>query len=225
MCVCVYTHKHPPTHTDYDTAAVLTQFDEGEWERVTYNDYWNAKHKLPLTLLEHASARGNDQRALHHAAAMFASLVATHPEPPDYFWRNAGIAFGRLRAKGRAHACRMVGYFGGFLERTDESPHDPAVADIARLVRNFLAHVQVVAARAAAAAAPPPPPPPAADARERGGGPDALECEPSEVARAKAGYLRHHARLRSEPPPPAPPPAPPPPAATAAASAEADAGA
>jgi hypothetical protein len=33
---------------------------------------------------------------------MFSALIGIHPEPPDYFFKNAGITYGRLRTPGFA---------------------------------------------------------------------------------------------------------------------------
>lgn len=52
---------------DYITPP-LDKYREETWERVTFNDYWIAKHKLPLTLLEWAASNGHDQAALQQAA-------------------------------------------------------------------------------------------------------------------------------------------------------------
>jgi len=43
------------------------------------------------------------------AVARFEDAIHTHPDPPDYFYRNAGIAYGRLRM--REGHCRMVSLY------------------------------------------------------------------------------------------------------------------
>jgi len=101
------------------------KYPDGTWERVTLTDYWSARHKLPYSLLMYAIEHQDDQGALNQSAQMFDTLIAIHPNPPDYFYKNAGIAYGRVRSPvsgQRPNHCNMIHNFARFLLSTLELP-------------------------------------------------------------------------------------------------------
>mmetsp|Transcript_27528 Transcript_27528/g.65124 ORF Transcript_27528/g.65124 Transcript_27528/m.65124 type:complete len:530 (-) Transcript_27528:41-1630(-) len=149
-----------PTYTPPDAA----KYPEDTWERVTLTDYWAAKHKLPYSLLTWAMAHNDDQEALQQSAARFEDLIAEHPDPPDYFYKNAGIVYGRLRMGG--NQCKMISSFANFLIKTNEGPHE--TKDIVKIVKDYMVHVK----------------------RLKKAGQKA-DCEKETVLVAKAAYKRH----------------------------------
>ena len=127
---------------DYDPPSA-DKYPDGTWERITLTDYWSARHKLPYSLLMWAIERQDDQQALEKAAQMFDDLVAIHPDPPDYFYKNAGIAYGRLRTpaswgSGQPNHCKMVYYFARFLCVTHELPS--TTTEILKIVKDYSKH-------------------------------------------------------------------------------------
>mmetsp|Transcript_9016 Transcript_9016/g.18003 ORF Transcript_9016/g.18003 Transcript_9016/m.18003 type:complete len:791 (-) Transcript_9016:130-2502(-) len=126
-------HYNPPPEGRYT---------EDTWERVTLTDYWAAKHKLPYALLTWAIENGDDQEALQQAGARFEDLIAEHSNPPDYFFKNAGITFGRLRLPG--NHCKMIANFARFLVGTTEGPEH--TKDIVKIIKDYLVHLKQVKA-------------------------------------------------------------------------------
>lgn len=122
-------HYNPPPEGRYS---------EDSWERVTLTDYWAAKHKLPYALLTWAIENQDDQEALQQAGARFEDLITEHPDPPDYFYKNAGITFGRLRLPG--NQCKMVNNFARFLLKTSEGAEH--TRDIVKIVKDYISHVK-----------------------------------------------------------------------------------
>lgn len=160
----------------------VDKYSEGSWERVTHNDYWTARHKLPLALLEAATEDNFHLPTLRAAAARFEAFVREHPQAPDYAHRNTAITWGRIpsvRGDNSSH-CHMVRHFGKYLLLTHDNPHDSATRDVGVMLRNFLVYSQMMAERGAAGA----------------------ECDASVVSLAKRAYLRHRGRLAQTSPPP-----------------------
>ena len=129
---------------DYEPPSAAKDPD-GTWERVTLTDYWSARHKLPYSLLLWAIEHQDDQNALAPAAQMFDHLIEIHPDPPDYFFKNTGIAYGRLRtpvSSGPPHHCKMINSFARFLLSTSELPS--TTAEILKIVRDYIKHTKRV---------------------------------------------------------------------------------
>ena len=129
---------------DYEPPSAA-KYPDGTWERVTLTDYWSARHKLPYSLLMWAIEHQDDQNALAQAAQMFDHLIEIHPDPPDYFFKNTGIAYGRLRtpvSAGRPHHCKMIDSFARFLLSTMELPAN--TAEILKIVRDYIKHAKRV---------------------------------------------------------------------------------
>ena len=74
----------------------MTKYTADSWEAVVYNDYWANIHKTLYQLLLIAIERDNDQRVLEYCAKEYDSLVARHPNPEDYLYKNQGVAWSRL---------------------------------------------------------------------------------------------------------------------------------
>lgn len=129
---------------DYDPPSA-DKYPDGTWERVTLTDYWSARHKLPYSLLMWAIEHQDDQVALAQAARMFDQLVEIHPDPPDYFFKNAGISYGRLRtpvSAGLPNHCKMIDNFARFLLSTMELPS--TTGEILKIVRDYPKHAKRV---------------------------------------------------------------------------------
>ena len=126
------------------------KYADGTWERVTLTDYWSARHKLPYSLLMWAIDNADNQPALHQAARMLQDLADAHPDPPDYFHKNAGIAYGRLRTPlpaaaggggtGQPNHCWMISHFAWFLLKTLEVPS--STAEIRKIVGDYVKHAR-----------------------------------------------------------------------------------
>ena len=87
----------------------------------------------------------DDQVALAQAARMFDQLVEIHPDPPDYFFKNAGISYGRLRtpvSAGLPNHCKMIDNFARFLLSTMELPS--TTGEILKIVRDYPKHAKRV---------------------------------------------------------------------------------
>jgi hypothetical protein len=69
---------------------------DGSWERVAWQDYWEARHRRAFTLLTYAIARGDEPDSLRESAALLDALAREHPLPPAYVFKNLGIAHARL---------------------------------------------------------------------------------------------------------------------------------
>jgi len=116
------------------------KYPDGTWERVTLTDYWSARHKLPYSLLMYAIEHQDDQGALNQSAQMFDTLIEIHPNPPDYFYKNAGIAYGRVRSPvsgQRPNHCNMIHNFARFLLSTLELPSQTVGLVLSRCSRPF----------------------------------------------------------------------------------------
>ena len=129
---------------DYDPPSA-EKYPDGTWERVTLTDYWSARHKLPYSLLMWAIEHQDDQGALEQATKMFDHLIDIHPDPPDYFFKNAGISYGRLRTpliSGQPNHCQMIFNFARFLLSTMEVPS--STGEILKIVRDYVKHAKKV---------------------------------------------------------------------------------
>ena len=88
-----------------------------------------------------------------------------HPEPaPDYFYKNAGIVYGRLRLPG-VH-CKMMHAFAKFLTLTSEGSAE--TADIFKIVKDYLLHIKRL--------------------KKQG---QKADCDKETVSAAKAAYKRY----------------------------------
>lgn len=70
--------------------------DADSWEFVVWTDYWETAHRVALMCLNLAIERHDDPALLRRAADGLDQLVATHPQPPAYAYKNLGIARARL---------------------------------------------------------------------------------------------------------------------------------
>jgi hypothetical protein len=66
------------------------------WEHVAWADYWESLHRTALADLTLAIERDDDPVLLRSAVASFERLIAQHPQPPAYAYKNLGIARARL---------------------------------------------------------------------------------------------------------------------------------
>jgi hypothetical protein len=66
------------------------------WERIAWNDFWEARHRRGFWLLTQAIAHADRGPLLAQAAAIFDDLIQRSPSPPPYYFKNSGIAYGRL---------------------------------------------------------------------------------------------------------------------------------
>jgi len=82
--------------------------DPESWERVVWTDYWEASHRVALTCLNLAIERHDDPALLRRAADRFNQLIAAHPQPPAYAYKNLGIAWARLIAVDPSAAARAL---------------------------------------------------------------------------------------------------------------------
>ena len=70
--------------------------DAESWEHVVWTDYWETFHRVAFTCLTLAIERNDDPALLREAADRFDRLIAEHPQPPAYAYKNLGIARARL---------------------------------------------------------------------------------------------------------------------------------
>ncbi len=82
--------------------------DPESWEHVAWTDYWEASHRIAFTCLTFAIERHDDPALLRAAAEGFDRLIAEHPQPPAYAYKNLGIARARLAPVDPPSAARAV---------------------------------------------------------------------------------------------------------------------
>lgn len=109
---------------------------------MTLSDYWSAKHKLPYSLLTWGIEHGDDQDAFQQAAARFEDLLLENANakgggaPPDYFHKNIGITYGRLRTAD--YHCKMIKHFAIFLTITKETEEE--TREVGKIVTDYISH-------------------------------------------------------------------------------------
>eukprot|EP00295_Goniomonas_pacifica_P005367 CAMPEP_0175837840 /NCGR_PEP_ID=MMETSP0107_2-20121207/17911_1 /TAXON_ID=195067 ORGANISM="Goniomonas pacifica, Strain CCMP1869" /NCGR_SAMPLE_ID=MMETSP0107_2 /ASSEMBLY_ACC=CAM_ASM_000203 /LENGTH=262 /DNA_ID=CAMNT_0017151369 /DNA_START=70 /DNA_END=858 /DNA_ORIENTATION=+ len=119
----------------------LSKYSADTWEVVAASDFWSMRHKLPFHLLNVAIAANNDMAMLEECIGLFEQLLADHPEPvPEYFYKNAGIAYGRVRSF-EAHE-KMAEYFKKYLKATKEGPEQ--TAEVKRVVDDWERQVKAM---------------------------------------------------------------------------------
>jgi len=74
----------------------MRKFTDDSWEAVVYSDYWQCTHKFLFHLLEIAISKNNDQELMRVCAREYDNLVLRHPNPPEYFYKNQGVSWGRV---------------------------------------------------------------------------------------------------------------------------------
>jgi hypothetical protein len=87
-------------------AAAMPQFGsdmrvipgDDSWERVVWNDYWEARHSRAYTYLTLALERHDDPALLRSAAESFDTIIPLHPAAPAAWYKNLAIARTRLAA-------------------------------------------------------------------------------------------------------------------------------
>ena len=82
--------------------------DPESWEHVVWTDYWETRHRVAFTCLTLAIERHDDPALLRAAADGFDRLIAEHPQPPAYAYKNLGIALARLMPVDPTAAARAV---------------------------------------------------------------------------------------------------------------------
>lgn len=105
------------------------------WEYVAWTDYWEARHRRALAVLTFAMERHDDPALLGDAAAAFDAVIAEHPQPPAYYYKNLGIARARLAATDRASIGPAVDAFTTYLRLAPPDAADRAA--IAQVVREL----------------------------------------------------------------------------------------
>jgi len=105
------------------------------WERVAWNDYWEARHRRGFTLLTLALPRGDGGPLFEQAAAIFEELIQHNPSPPPYYFKNAGIAFSSLASAKPEMAPKAVDAWRTYL--TLIPPGDPDIPDITKTIADL----------------------------------------------------------------------------------------
>ncbi len=103
------------------------------WERVVWTEYWQTAHRKAFALLTLGIERHDDPALLRAAADGFGRLLAEHPMPPPYAYKNLGIALARLAPVDPTAAARAVAAWQVYLQigPTDD-PERPAIAQAMR---------------------------------------------------------------------------------------------
>lgn len=97
--------------TPLATRAVAGLTAADPWAVAIAQEYWEARHRGVLSLLERALANG-DRSALAEVVARYRALIAAHPEAPAAYFKNLGLAHGHL---GQQEEMRRA--FETYLER------------------------------------------------------------------------------------------------------------
>jgi hypothetical protein len=104
----------------------------GSWERAAWNDYFEAQHRRGFTLLTLAIARADRGPLFAQAAAIFEDLIQRNPWPPPYYFKNAGIAYGRLAGTSPDMASKASEALRIYLKLA--SPGDPDIPAIGKVI-------------------------------------------------------------------------------------------
>jgi hypothetical protein len=148
LCEEVRPHAAPPDVRQWlaRAEAALPTFRSGasttpatdSWERVAWTDYWEARSRVGLTLLTAAMAQGDDVDLLSRTVSLYGSLTRQCPTPQPHFFKNLGIAAGRLASKRPEFAATAVAAFRRFQTMAIADPDLPAITtaikDLERLI-------------------------------------------------------------------------------------------
>ena len=101
------------------------------WEYVAWTDYWESFHDAGFTTLTLALERRDDQTLLRSAATAFDQLIADHPTPPAYAYKNLGIALSRLAPMDASTKARAVAAWETYLRIGPPDDRDRPAIDAA----------------------------------------------------------------------------------------------
>ncbi|MEO5509228.1 MAG: hypothetical protein ABIS27_01265, partial [Longimicrobiales bacterium] len=112
---------------------------DNTWERVAWNDYWEARHRRAYTFLMLALERHDDPVLLQRAAESFDDIIPQHPAPPASWYKNLGIARTRLAATDGASVAPAIAAFTYYLQHGPSDDGDrPAIMQTVRDLQQAL---------------------------------------------------------------------------------------
>ena len=101
------------------------------WERLAWEEVWEARHRRELKMLTLAIAR-RDTELFVRAADGYDALLKSHPSPPAYYYKNAGIAFNALHTFQPGMTEKALSAWRTYLQRA--AAGEPDAAEIERTI-------------------------------------------------------------------------------------------
>lgn len=126
------------------TASLLTVLDgdahrnfaPGTWERVVWNDYWEADHRKARRILAAvAGSKPVDEPSIRLAIGLLEKLIARAPIPTNEMYRNLGIMYSLLLNTDPAAEAQMVKAWRVYLQTNP--PDDKDIGEIRKAIARF----------------------------------------------------------------------------------------